>query len=346
MSKKFKYQKRNYDQARRRAEQSSSSRDNYIRDDLVFFKPTEGENLIRILPPTWEAPEHYGYDIYVHYNVGPDNAAYLCPEKMQGKKCPICDERLKAEAEGDKDYAKKLRPTKRVLFYLIDRDKEKEGIKVWASPWTVDKEIMIQATDARTQEFFPVDDPEEGFDVKVTRNGSGERTEYSVTLARRSSVLEMPDDQWEYIQENPLPSTLIFYPFEKIARAFSGVSTVANEEEEDKIPTRKPEKSATKTSKSVDVTYEEVQEMSSKELDDLLDEAGLDLDPANFDTDQDLADAICDTLGLRKKEKIVKPAPKKEEPPEEEEEKEETATEDESSSRRSRLESLRNRRRS
>jgi len=347
MSKKFKYQKRSYDQARRRAEQSSSSRDNYIKDDLVFFKPTEGENLIRILPPTWEAPEHYGYDIYVHYNVGPDNAAYLCPEKMQGKKCPICDERLKAEAEGDKDYAKKLRPTKRVLFYLIDRDKEKEGVKVWAAPWTVDKGIMIQATDSRTQEFFPVDDPDEGFDIKLTRNGSGERTEYSVTLARRSSVIEMPDDQWEYIESNPLPSTLIFYPFEKISRAFSGIATVKEDDDDDDVaPTpRRPEpkKEAKESKPNLDVTFEEVQEMSSKELDDLIDDAGLDLDPSSFDTDQDVADAICEALGLRKKERTAsKPQAKKEEPPEEEE----AVVEDETSSRRSRLESLRNRRKS
>jgi hypothetical protein len=158
----------------------------------------------------------------------------------------------------------------------------------------------------------------------------------------------MPDDQWEYIESNPLPSTLIFYPFEKISRAFSGIATVKEDDDDDDVaPTpRRPEpkKEAKESKPNLDVTFEEVQEMSTKELDDLIDDAGLDLDPSSFDTDQDVADAICEALGLRKKERTAsKPQAKKEEPPEE---KEEHPVEDEATTRRSRLESLRNRRRS
>ena len=88
-SRKFQYKKRGYTEARKRADQSASTRDSFIIEEISLYKPAEGDNTIRIIPPTWEDPENYGLDIYVHYNVGPDNAAYLCLDKMLGKPCPI-----------------------------------------------------------------------------------------------------------------------------------------------------------------------------------------------------------------------------------------------------------------
>jgi len=290
---KFQYQKRSFDAARKRTEQSAGTRDNYIKDEIALYKPSEGENLLRILPPTWEEPVHYGLDIYVHYNIGPDSAAYLCLDKMLAKPCPICEERNKAEHEGDKDYAKKLKPTKRVLFYLIDRDKEKEGLKAWASPWTVDKEIMIQATDSRTREFFPVDDPDEGFDVKITRTGIGEQTKYSVTIARRPSSIELDDATWDTLEEIPCPESLIYYEYDHISQIFEGTTTEAASSTESKEPSNKG-------FEKLEVTYEEVQATSGSDLDKLVDEAALSLDPGSFESDQELADAICDELGLKK----------------------------------------------
>jgi len=287
---KFQYKKRSFDTARKRTEQSSGTRDNYILEDIPLYKPTEGENLLRILPPTWKEPTHYGYDIYVHYNVGPDSAAYLCLEKMKEQPCPICEARSLADHEGDKEYAKKLKPTKRVLFYLVDRDKEKEGLKAWASPWTVDKEVMIQATDSRTREFFPVDDPDDGFDVKITRTGIGEQTKYSVTIARRPSSIDLDDSTWDTLENHPVPEVLVYYDYDHINQIFEGKAPESSDSQKDNndpLP-------------DLDITYDEVQALNGGALDALCDEAKLKLDPGSFDTDQDLADAICDELGLQK----------------------------------------------
>ena len=325
MPRKFQYKKRSFDAAKKRAEQSAGTRDNYILEDIPLYKPTEGENLIRILPPTWEEPNHYGMDIYVHYNVGPDSAAYLCLNKMKGEDCPICEERINAEHEGDKDYAKKLKPTKRVLFYLIDRDKEKEGLKAWASPWTVDKEIMIQATDSRTREFFPVDDPDEGFDVKVTRTGAAEQTKYSITIGRRSTSIELDDAVWDILEEHPIPDILIYHPYEHIAKVFEGTAA-AGSDSNDASPKEQIANRRSKTQEKekeedeVDVTYNEVQDMRGAELDELVEKAGLDMDTSSFDTDQKLADAICDALGLQDtKETDPEPDPEPEKEPKKEE---------------------------
>ena len=314
MGRRFTYKKRSYDDARKRAEQSSGARDSFIADDISLWKPSEGDNTIRILPPGWDDANHYGIDLYVHYGIGPDNAAYLCLDKMKGEPCPVCEERLVAENEGDKDYSRKLKPTKRVLFYLLDRDKQKDGVKAWAAPWTIDKEIMIQSTDSRTNEYFPVDDPEEGFDIRINRTGSTERTEYSVVPSRRASSVEITPEIEDYILDRPLPEILVYYAYDHIAKVFSGTASAGGGQSSEP-PSRSAEtsherqrevKKETKA-REPELTYEEVMALKGDQLDELVDDLGLDLDPGNFDGDEDLAEAICDTLGLEK------PKPKKEE---------------------------------
>lgn len=312
--KKFSYQKRDYKQARKRAEQHAGSRDNYIKDVVDLYKPGEGDNLIRIIPPTWEGNDHYGLDIYVHYNVGPDSAAYLCLNKMLDEPCPICEERNRAEAEGDKDYAKKLRPTKRVLFYLVDRDKEAEGIKAWASPWTIDKDIMIQSTDSRTQEFYAVDDPDEGYDITIKREGTGERTEYTVRMARRESELDLTDAMLDIMEDTPIPEILQYFPYDRIAQVFGGQSAPAattKDDDDDDKPARSSRRSR-EPEPEIDDTWEDVQETEGEKLDDLVEKYKLELDPGEFGSDQELADAICEELGLRKTEE-KEPEPEKKE---------------------------------
>lgn len=346
---RFTYKRRSYEDARKRAEQAGGSRDSYINEEIQLYKPSEGENLIRILPPSWEEPDHYGIDIYVHYGVGPDNAAYLCRQKMLGEACPICEERANAEAAGDKDYAKKLKPTKRVLFYLVDRDKESEGVRAWASPWTVDKEIAIQATDSRTKEFFPVDDPDEGYDVKIARTGQGERTEYSVSIARRPSTIDITQDIEDVLVDKPLPNVLQYYDYSYIKGIFEGTapatSTKKVEEEEAQEEEPTPSRSrSTRTSRKEESknewTWDDIQKLEGEKIDKFILDNDLNLDPNEFETDEELIEAICEEMGLNPPD--TKEEEEEEEPPFEADEKEEETTK--KSNIQDRLAALRNRR--
>src|SRR5512135_3474719 len=69
--------------------------DYFLASDVKRYKPREGENCVRILPPRWKDKETWGnywsITTYVHYNVGPDGAAYMCLDKMKGKRCPVCE---------------------------------------------------------------------------------------------------------------------------------------------------------------------------------------------------------------------------------------------------------------
>jgi hypothetical protein len=80
----FRYQPRTAEDLKKRASQDGSNRDSMFNQDVKMYKPKEGDNNIRILPPTWPDAKHFGFDGYVHYDIGPDGAAYLCLEKMEG----------------------------------------------------------------------------------------------------------------------------------------------------------------------------------------------------------------------------------------------------------------------
>ena len=237
VKKKFVYQKRDIGTMKKRAE-GNNKYDSFYENGVEVYK-VQDDNCIRILPPTFDDATHYGMDLYVHYSIGADEAAYLCPEKMLGKKCPICDEMRKAHKEGDKEYANELKPKTRVLVYIIDRAKEDDGPKVWSMPPTVDSNIAALCMDKRTNEVLSIDDPEDGFDVDFERTGKGKKgTKYKgIKIARKSSLMlddeGTLDETLDFITENPLDTILKIYSYDHIKNVFSGISDENDELEEE-----------------------------------------------------------------------------------------------------------------
>ena len=290
--KKFEYRKRSSEQVKERANQSANKFDGILKDGIQNFKVNDGDNSIRILPPTWENADHYGYDVHVHYNIGPDNQQYLCLQKMKNEACPICEEKKRAVASGDAEYAKQLEPTRRVLIYLIDRQKEKEGIKVWSMPWTLDRDFSILSTDKKTGENLYIDDPEDGYDIEFERKGKPPKVEYlGIQIARRSSSLDN-DSALEHAIEKPLPEVLNFFDYDHIKNVFSGGTP---KKESDKKSDDKETKE-----KTPEYTYEEIQELSRRKLDKIaVEELGIDEKEVEGMEDTELANAICEEFKLK-----------------------------------------------
>lgn len=242
---RFVYKKRTKEQLRKRQQQSGGSFDAIFKDDLPTFNPKEGDHAVRFLPPAWDDAEHYGIDLWVHYGIGADSQSYLCAQKMRGDPCPICEEREKAQQEGDDEYAKKLAAKKRVAAWIIDRDKEDNGPVIWSMPYSVDKDITLRCEDKRTGEVLPIDDPEEGYDVEFVREGSKLKTKYTaVEIARTSTPLSDDEDeqeQWlQFIEDHCLPECLNFYNYEYIAGVFKGGKRVQDDDEEEEEDDPKP----------------------------------------------------------------------------------------------------------
>lgn len=308
----YQYHQRDASAAKKRADAGGGDFDKYLSDSVKMFKPNDGDNTIRILPPTWTGAEHFGYDIFVHYGVGPDSQTYLCLDKMKGEPCPICDERKTANDDGDTEYADKLKPTKRVLLYLVDRDNEKEGLQAWAAPWSLDRDLNKITIDKRTGDLLPIDDPVGGYDVMFDRTGKGDRTKYGgLSIARRDS--QLGNDRWmDEAVDNPLPTLAKFYDYDHIAKVFGGKSAKrgdgasrTNLDREQEAGLREAERGGRGSSRGreeTDLTWDSIHSMSFEELGALIDQERLDIKPDDSKDDIELADWICEDLKIAKEE--------------------------------------------
>lgn len=225
----YEYKARSAETVRDRAE--SGDFDKFLKPGIRMWKPRDGSNRFRIVPPTWKPPhEHYGLDVHLHYGVGADRGSYLCLKKMRDEPDPICDERQRfarsadLDNKDDKDYMRELEPRRRVLIYLVDRDDERAGVQAWSMPYSVDREITGCSLDPDTKEVLNIDNPDDGYDVLFTKTGKGVNTKYeSVQIARRSSPLGR--DEWmEWALDHPLDEQLVFFPYDHIAREFGSPS--------------------------------------------------------------------------------------------------------------------------
>lgn len=250
--KKFEYRDRSEETYKRREEQRGNiKRDSIFKDRLNIFQPKVGEtNRIRILPPTWEDPEHYGYDVWIHYNVGGDKSQFLCL-KMKGQACPVCEALQTKEAANDPNYAKELKAKRKVLVWVVDRKEEEVGPKMWPMSWKLDKTFVIQARNEDTGKVDKIDHPDKGFDVYFDAPKSEAKgipfSYEGEKIARNSSPIfadeKKMDEIIEYIVEHPIPDMLDFKSYDYIKKVFEGGSPV--EEEEDDIPVNHPKETAT-----------------------------------------------------------------------------------------------------
>lgn len=262
----FKYEKRDVSSFKKIENQNAGgNRDSMFIKEFTYFKPlnTEGgkKNKIRNLPPTWETTtKHYAYYVYIHYNIGQKKTAYICPNEMLGKYCPVCAEKARAEKEGaDKDTIKALRATKRAFMFVIDRNDEAAGPKIWTAPWTFDRDLVIMSQDDDTGEYYFIDDPDEGYDVVFEKKGENRDTEYiGIKVARNSSPLHVDEElamSWlEYVADNPIPDILKIYDGSYIEKVFNG--EIVDEEKEDhgsKKPISKYSKVESKVEEDTDI---------------------------------------------------------------------------------------------
>jgi hypothetical protein len=140
--------------------------------------------------------------------------------------------------------------------------------------------------------------------VYINREGQGERTKYSVKIARNPSSVELEDSWIELLEENPLPECLIFYDYNHIKKVFTGKASAEEER------TKKPAVKAPKKKPEIP-SWEEAHEMDADALIELSEAFELELDPDTFDSEEGFADAICELLEVKKPKKPVKEEPKK-----------------------------------
>lgn len=249
----FDYQERSLEEQRERAAQKDGRGEGFLKPGFKIFTPKEGSNRFRILPPTWANSKHYGYDTWVHYNIGPRNSSYLCSKYMKNEPCPICEELAKST---DKNYINALKAKKKVLVWVIDRDEEKEGPKIFAMASTVDKNFVLQSIDEENGKLLFIDHPVDGFDVSITRTGTGKTTKWDgEKISRNPKPLSDAQnvEAWlQFIVDNPIPSLLVYKEYEYIKTAFYG-TTLQVEEKHEEVTTEHAPQTLLDTAKINDI---------------------------------------------------------------------------------------------
>ena len=240
----FRYQERPKESVRERANMKGGDFDVIIQPKYKVYSMRDGKNILRILPPTWDEAKHYGYDLYINYNIGVDNQKYLSLSKMKGEKDPIAEAKREAERDGDKKLAKELSPRQRIAMWVIDRQDEDEGPQIWMAPFTLDKAIANLSFDEDTKEVVFIDDPENGCDVRFYKEGVGLNTDYDASKIRIMKPSPLCQDEglqneWlEFVQAHPIPECLQFYDYDHIATAFDGQVHRKDEDAEGAPPRR------------------------------------------------------------------------------------------------------------
>src|SRR4030067_1887156 len=173
---------------------------NIFKDEFSnkLWKCGEGEHLLDIIP--YPAGKHdpkskegeWGYllDIWVHYGIGVNQDAYVCPARNYGQPCPICEyrEEVRRQDDYDEDLVKELTPKRRSIYNIICYNSEKEeskGVQIFDSAhWFMEKHISSLAkTPARgvgksTDSYIAFSDPDEGKSISFTRKGTKRNSEF------------------------------------------------------------------------------------------------------------------------------------------------------------------------
>jgi len=222
LASKFQYKPRSAEQVEKRLNRTSGSFQSYLHDDYKLFKAAVGDNFIRFLPPTWDEAEHWGYEVHVHYNVGPERASVLCLAKMYGKKCPICEEQAAARKAGNEELAKELGPRMQVVSWIVNMKDTAIGPQLYSVSFRMDSDYIKLTRDRESGEIYQIDNPEEGYNVSFQREGTTQTaTKYSgFQLARKASAIQ---EEWlEYIMAHPVPTTLVQRSYDEVKALFEG----------------------------------------------------------------------------------------------------------------------------
>lgn len=236
-SKGFVYKGRSADVVKKIAEESGGRFDSILKSGVDTFTPAVGENVVRILPPTWDN-EYFGLSVWVHSRIGEDNSTYLCLKKMKGKDCPICAAAKEAKDDGEEDEAKALRNNERYLYYVINRKDKEPSPQVWNASWTQNREIAGACRNIKSGRVLLIDHPDEGYDLSFRRTGQGLKTKYGAPQVDRDKCPISDDDKeqdeiLETIESAPLPSLLNYYDAEYLEKVLSGGSAKKDEELDD-----------------------------------------------------------------------------------------------------------------
>jgi hypothetical protein len=224
-----------------------SSRFDMALTGVTMYRPYTGENMIRILPPSWtelqidksgKTIEHYAYQVWLHKWVGTAGGTYPCLSQMRGESCPMCDEWQALRRSGDNENAKQMGVKEQWLFYLLDRKSDqRDKPVVWSISKMQDDEMVDAARGFNNETIFP-DHPDAGYDLrfrKVLLNPREPKTaRYSgYQFARDPSPIHddphVTNEILAWIEAHPIPDMIKYYDADYMESQLMGTAPAPDE---------------------------------------------------------------------------------------------------------------------
>lgn len=231
--------------------QSFGRRAGYTVSDVDVFKPRDGENCIRIVPPIeLHEIKSYSIEAWVHFSVGINNTAFLCRKEMQRKRCYICEQATPELWEEDEEKAKSYWPgPPRRLIWICDlKSDEPEKLLLWSCPSTLYKEILGQSRKRDQDIMIDVSDEDSGVPVYFDKHGKGLRTKYSNVQLGEEAI---PLDESVLDQRRTFEDAIIISEYKEVKQEFLNTEEEGSEdynaEEEPEEPEPEEEGNELKT---------------------------------------------------------------------------------------------------
>jgi hypothetical protein len=208
---------------------------------LRTYAPKDGSNAVRILPPSWDPPEHYCYSVWQHKFVGSGNGSYLCLRRMKNQRCPICAEETVARRNGDTELAKQLMAKARRLCYVLNRSKGAEQPNqplLWDMSDIQDEEILNLTTDEKNSGAIFPEHPEHGYDLSFSRLRMGAEAKnvkyQSWKFDRDHSPISndprVTAEIMQWLHEHPIPKMLEWHDAKYLEEIMSGTAAERDDE--------------------------------------------------------------------------------------------------------------------
>lgn len=176
------------------------------------IKPKQGKNRYRVLP-SWRGEDHqFWHDFGQHFIKSPAGkilSVYVCVDRTYGKSCAICDNISKGISSSTSDdmtgALKSSRASARALLNVIDRNDDQLSPQIIElTPTTLDQlfDIIDDEENYPSKEayqayqngeegcFNPLTDLDAGFDIQITREGTGLNTKYKVRESKKASSVD------------------------------------------------------------------------------------------------------------------------------------------------------------
>ena len=164
--------------------------------DNVFWKPTEGDQDIRIVPTSDGDPFKV---FHFHYNLGEAaRGGVLCPKRQFGEPCPICEfasSLWQEDSAESKKMAKSLFVRQRFFSPVIVRGEEDAGVRIWGYGKTIYENLLGLVLNP---DYGDITDVDNGVDLTLTYTlpkTKGAFPQTNLTPKRKSSNLMESKEQ-------------------------------------------------------------------------------------------------------------------------------------------------------